>query len=375
MPVAPTPAAPPGGPVPPGPAPAPGPARSGRRGGPGRALVLFVLLPAALAGLAAVASLAFGARPVDAATAVRALADAVAHGSLQAADMDAAAVLSRVPRTVTAALVGAALAVAGAALQGATRNPLGDPALLGLTGGAVLALALGTALGLAGSLPAVMALAAAGTLAAAMLVTAVASGAARMSGVPGPPSPLALVLAGAAVTAGAGALTAALVVLHPAVRDRLRLWTVGSVARTDLADALWLAPVMLAAVALVVTLGPGMDALALGSDLAHGLGARPERVRGALLAAAVLLTAAAVALAGTVGFLGLVVPHAVRRLRPPHARALVLGCALWGAVLVLAADTLGRVVIAPAEVHLGVTTAVLGVPVLLALLRRRGVAS
>lgn len=374
MPASPLPASP-TGPAPHG-APAPsGPARSDRRAGPGRALVLTVVLPAAVVVLAAVASTALGARPVDPATAVRALADAVAHGSLHAADMDAAAVLSRVPRTLTAALVGAALAVAGAALQGATRNPLGDPGLLGLTAGGVLALGLGVALGLAASLPAVMALAALGTLAAAALVTAVASGAARVSGVPGPPSPLALVLAGAAVTAGAGALTTALVVLNPTVRDRLRLWTVGSVARTDLADALWLTPVVLAAVALVVALGPGMDALALGSDLAHGLGARPERVRAALLAAAVALTAAAVALAGTVGFLGLVVPHAVRRLRPPDARTLVLGCALWGAALVLAADTLGRVVIAPAEVHLGVTTAVLGVPVLLALLRRRGVAA
>ena len=354
-------------------APAPAVPRAGA--GAGRTLALFVLLPAALLVLAALLSLALGARPVTLPTAAQALGAALTRGVDAVTDMDGAAVLSRVPRTLAGALVGAALAVAGAALQGATRNPLGDAGLLGLSAGAILALALGTALGVAGSLGAVMALSVAGTLAAAALVTAVAAAAGRASGVPGPPSPLSLVLSGAAVTAGAGALTTAFLVLSPTVRDRLRLWTVGSVARADLGDALWLTPVVVAAVAVAVALGPGVDALALGSDLAHGLGARPERIRAALLTVAVVLTAAAVALAGTVGFLGLVVPHAVRRLRPPSTRALLMGSALWGAVLVLLADTLGRLVLAPAEVHLGVTTALIGVPALLLLLRRGGAAA
>ncbi|MBN6802815.1 iron chelate uptake ABC transporter family permease subunit, partial [Micrococcus luteus] len=115
--------------------------------------------------------------------------------------------------------------------------------------------------------------------------------------------------------------------------------------------------------------------LALGDDLAHGLGGRPERVRAVLLGAVVLLTAAAVALAGPVGFVGLLVPHALRRLRPPSTRALMVGCALWGAVLLILADLAGRLVVAPGEIHLGVTTVLLGVPVLLALLRRPGVAA
>ena len=282
-------------------------------------------------------------------------------------------------RTLTGAPVFAAvtvLAVAGAALQGATRNPLGDPGLLGLSAGAGLAVAAGMALGVAGSTFGVLALAAVGTLVAAALGYAVAAAATRRGRTtPGAPSPMALVLAGAAITAGATAGTTALLVLSPTVQDRLRFWAVGTVARADLGEALALAPVIAVGLLATVAVAPGLDALALGDDLAHGLGGRPERVRAVLLGAVVLLTAAAVALAGPVGFVGLLVPHALRRLRPPSTRALMVGCALWGAVLVILADLAGRLVVAPGEIHLGVTTVLLGVPVLLALLRRPGVAA
>ncbi|TFI05324.1 iron ABC transporter permease, partial [Thiopseudomonas sp. 4R-3cl] len=197
----------------------------------------------------------------------------------------------------------------------------------------------------------------------------------RRGRTPGAPSPMALVLAGAAITAGATAGTTALLVLSPTVQDRLRFWAVGTVARADLGEALALAPVIAVGLLAAVAVAPGLDALALGDDLAHGLGGRPERVRAVLLGAVVLLTAAAVALAGPVGFVGLLVPHALRRLRPPSTRALMVGCALWGAVLVILADLAGRLVVAPGEIHLGVTTVLLGVPVLLALLRRPGVAA
>lgn len=351
------------------------PARPGCRvpsvSGP-RPAVLFLLLPLVLLALTAVAALAFGARSVDPTTTLRTLS-ALLTAQPMPDGADAAAVASRVPRTVTAALVGAALAVAGAALQGTTRNPLGDPGLLGLTGGASLAMALGLAAGLPASTPAALGLAVLGTLTAAAVVYACAAAATRIGGTPGAPSPIALVLAGAAVTAGTTAVTTALLVLSPAVQDRFRFWSIGTVARAETAEALALGPVVLLAVALAVAAGAGLDALALGDDLAHGLGAHPGRVRAVLLAAVVVLTAAAVALAGPVSFVGLVVPHALRRLRPPSTRFLLTGCALWGAVLVIAADLLGRTVAAPAEIHLGVTTVLLGVPVLLLLLRRTGV--
>lgn len=337
-----------------------------------RSGALFGLLPLVLLLVVAVAAVALGARTVPVTTTLDALGALLAgHGVPDG--IEAAAAASRVPRTVTAALVGAGLAVAGAALQGATRNPLGDPGLLGLSAGASLAMAAGLALGVAASTPAIMALATAGTLGAAVLVYAVASAASRAGGAPGAPSPLALVLAGAAVTAGATAGTTALLVLSPVVQDRFRFWSVGTVARADLSEALTLAPVLLMGVLAAVVAAPGLDALALGDDLAHGLGSRPARVRAVLLAAVVVLTAAAVALAGPVGFVGLVVPHALRRLRPASTRTLMVGCALWGAVLVVLADLAGRLVIAPGEIHLGVTTVLIGVPVLLVLLRRTGV--
>ena len=334
----------------------------------------MTLAPAALLCLAVVAALALGARAVDPGTTLRTISAALTHGleTAGSAGMDAAAVTSRVPRTVTAAVVGAALAVAGAALQGATRNPLGDPGLLGLSSGAALAMAIGLALGAATSAPTIMALAALGTLLAAVLVYGTAAAARRNGGAPAAPAPPPPALAGAAGGAGATACTTALLVLAPPVAERFRHWTVGTVARADLGDTLMLAPVVAFALAAALAAAPGLDALALGDDLAHGLGARPARTRAVLLASTVLLTAAGVALAGPVAFVGLVVPHALRRLRPSSTRLLLLGCALWGAVLLVAADAVGRVVLAPAEIHVGVSTVLLGVPVLLVLLNRRG---
>ncbi|WMY78766.1 iron ABC transporter permease [Citricoccus sp. I39-566] len=365
-----------GAPQPASPALAP----EGRAAAPGarRRPVAFLILPAVVLVLACLAAVAFGARSVAPGAALEALgAFFSGSGGAASADIDAAAVLSRIPRTLTAVLVGAALAVSGVALQGATRNPLGDAGLLGLTAGASLAVALGLGLGLSAGLAGVMVLSILGTLAAAVVVYTVAAAASRIGGGSGAtgtaPGPLSLVLAGAAVTAGCTAVTSALLILSPAVLERFRFWTVGSVARSSLEDAAWLTPVIALGILMVFVAAPGLDALALGDELAHGLGSRPERLRLLLLGATVVLTAAATALAGPVVFVGLLVPHALRRFRPASTRVLVLGCALWGAVLVVAADLAGRLVIAPQEIHVGVTTVVIGVPVLLVLLRRKSV--
>lgn len=335
----------------------------------------MVLAPLVVVLLLLLLALAMGARPVPLEVVCEVLLAELPGGrpTTAGSSMEVAAVLSRLPRTVTAIVVGAALAVAGFALQGATRNPLGDPGLLGLGAGASLAMALGIWAGVSAALPAVMLLAATGTVAAAALVHAAAAAASRTTtgARTGAPEPLALVLAGAAVTAGATSVTTALLLLSPNVLERFRYWTVGTVARTDLGDALVTAVVVGAAILGALVLAPGLDALALGDDIAHGLGARPGLLRGLLLAAAVLLTAAATALAGPVGFIGVMVPHALRRLRPTDTRLLVLGCSLWGAALLLAADLVGRLIIAPQELHVGITVVLLGVPVLLALLRRR----
>ena len=338
----------------------------------------MVLMPFTVIALLVFLALALGARPVPMDVVVDVLAAGVRGDQDLSFDggIEAAAVLSRIPRSVTALVVGAALAVAGFALQGATRNPLGDPGLLGLGAGASLAMAVGIWAGLTTALPMVMLLAALGTVGAAAVVQVVAAAASRNADGAGrgSPEPLALVLAGAAVTAGATSVTTALLLLAPNVLERFRYWTVGTVARTGLDDALVIAVVVLVAITVVLFLSPGLDALALGDDVAHGLGARPGLLRGLLIAAAVVLTAAATALAGPVGFIGLMVPHALRRLRPAGTRLMVIGCALWGAALLLAADLVGRVVVAPQEIHVGITVVLLGVPVLLLLLRRRVIA-
>lgn len=357
--------------------PVPGPSRAPE---PRRAAgwVLSLALPLGALVVVCLLAVALGARSVDLATTLDALRALVTgHADAVSGNIDAAAVLSRVPRTVTAVIVGAGLAVSGVAIQGATRNPLGDPALLGLTAGASLAVAVGLALGLAGGLASVLVSSVIGTLGAAVVVYVVASASQNLDGFSlrritlSSPDPLALILAGAAVTAGAMAGTTALLISSPAVLERFRFWNVGSVARADLSDALWLAPVALAAILVVVALAPGLDALALGDDLAHGLGANPQRVRVALFAAVIVLSATATALAGPIAFVGLMVPHALRRFAQANHRELTIAAALWGAVLVVAADLLGRVVIAPQEIHVGVSTVVLGAPLLLVLLRRR----
>ena len=292
------------------------------------------------------------------------LAAAVAPGS--GAGMDEVVVAARVPRTITAILVGAALAVAGAGLQGATRNPLGDPGLLGLTAGAALGVVLGLALAPAAGPSAVAVFAVVGALAAGLVVV----GAGRF----GADSGTGLVLAGAAVTAGCTAVTSSLVIALPGVLDRFRFWGLGSVARSAAPEIVAAVPFIVLGLALVLAGATALDALALGDDLARGLGVGPAAGRGVVLAGVVILSGVATALAGPIAFLGLLVPHLVRRLVGVGNR-IVLGLSLIGGpVVLLLADTIGRVIAPPGEIAVGVMTVAVGVPFLLALLRaNRGV--
>lgn len=343
----------------------PVPGAAPRRRGP--ALVAAALLLAA----AAAASLFWGARAVDPSTVVSVLAGlpaALLGGGWSEVSaglgIDAAVVHSRIPRTLTAVLVGAALAVAGAGMQGVSRNPLGDPGLLGLTAGAGAAVVLGIGwLGVTATWQ-VTALALAGSTAAAALVF----GATRLGG--GAPTPAGLVLSGAAVNAGFTALTTSVILALPAVLDRFRFWSIGSVARAETGDLAAVAPLVLLGVLLVLGGASGLNAMALGDELAHGLGVELGLQRALVFAGVVLLSGSATALAGPIAFVGLLVPHAVRRLLGGDYRWIVLFSVVLGPVLLLVADVLGRLLTPPQEIHVGVTTVVLGVPVLLVLLRR-----
>lgn len=269
----------------------------------------------------------------------------------------------RLPRVVLAALVGASLGMAGAAMQGAMRNPLAEPYLLGVSGGAAVGAVVAQILGAADTLAPIGAFAGA--------VTAVGVALAIARGVPGRADPRVLLMAG--VIVGAFANAAIMILLADAAPDVVRnalWWMMGSAA-----DARWstnasLALYLLAGGALLIAWARQIDVLALGDDAAAGLGLDVERVARRVYLTASLLAAATVAAAGLVGFVGLVVPHLARVAGWRTHRPLLAGSALAGALLVVVADVAARTVRAPAELPLGAVTAVLGVPFFLARLRR-----
>ena len=275
----------------------------------------------------------------------------------------------RAPRALLSVVVGAALGTAGAQLQGLTRNPLADPGLLGVSAGAALAVvSTGTVLGVGGSTGQAWA-ALAGALAATAVVYLLAS-----SG-RGDASPLPLLLAGVALTALLSALTTVLVLLDAETLDEYRFWAVGSLAGRDVGLLGSVLPFLAAGVVLAAVTARTLDLLALGEDLARGLGTRVAWGRGGIVLSATLLTAASVAIAGPLVFVGLVVPHLARALVGPAHRWLLPLSALFGAALLLGADVVGRVAARPAELQVGIVTAVIGAPFLVALVRRRRVHS
>ena len=314
------------------------------------------LLALAIAGLL---SLMIGARTV---------APGTVWGALTAYDpglADHAVIHSRLLRTLAGIAVGAALAVAGAAMQGVTRNPLADPGILGINAGATTAVVIGVFLLDASTVTEFMVLALLGAGAGTVVVYVVAS-----LGRDGA-TPVKLALAGAAITAGLGSVINALVLLDSASLDRLRFWQVGTLGARSLSDIVPVAVLMVIGAAMIAATTGMLNALALGDDAAVGLGVPVARARIVLGIAIILLCGAAVALAGPVGFLGLVVPHAARLLVGGDYRRIIPLCLLGGPVLILLADTVGRVIAPPAEVQVGVMTALIGVPVFVVLLRTR----
>jgi iron complex transport system permease protein len=270
----------------------------------------------------------------------------------------------RAPRVLLAFLVGGSLAVTGASLQALVRNPLADPYLLGLSGGAGLGAVLAIATDAGGPLAVPLA-AFLGALVAVALVY-------RLSAVSGRPlDPHVLVLAGVVIGAFTGAVTTGILAVSDAARLRSATnWLLGGFS-----TAAWPAVGVFALYAvlplgLLWTGGRALDLLTLGDEPARHLGADVERTKRLTYFSASLLTAASVAACGIVGFVGLVVPHAVRRLSTPlHRRLLPLVFLAGGAFLVLA-DALARVAVRPLELPVGVVTAIVGVPVFAGLLRK-----
>ncbi|MFF8984167.1 FecCD family ABC transporter permease [Streptomyces globisporus] len=317
----------------------------------------LVLLALAMAG-----GLAVGARSVPPAEVFAALLDPDApHASIVRE--------VRVPRTLLAVTAGAALGLAGAVMQGLTRNPLADPGLLGVNTGAACAVVAATVLLGTRSLQAVVWWA---LLGAAVAVVAVHLLGGRGAG---RGTPEGLVLAGVAVTAVLGAVVSGLGVLDADAYGTLRMWSVGTLAGREL-PVLWhVLPFLLVGAVLALTTAPALDAFALGDEAGRALGVAPGRVRLLGTLATVLLSGAATAAIGPVGFIGLVAPHVARLLAGPDHRRLMPYAVLIGAGLLLVADIVGRVVARPAEIQVGIVTAFVGAPVLIWLIGRNRSAS
>ena len=274
----------------------------------------------------------------------------------------------RLPRVVLAALVGAGLGMSGAALQGALRNALAEPYLLGISGGAAVGAVLAVAVGVASEAAVPLAaFAGAGAAVAVVILVARAAG--------GRADPRVLLMAG--VIVGAFANAAIMIALADASPNTVRgalWWMMGSVGGADWTRVAWLAGHVALGGAALLVWARDIDVLALGEEPAASLGLDVDRAARRVYLVASLLAAATVAAAGLVGFVGLVVPHLARGAGLRGHRAVLLGAALAGSALVVAADLVARIARAPAELPLGAVTAVVGVPFFLALLRRRAAA-
>jgi iron complex transport system permease protein len=322
---------------------------------PGRAALWIVLVAAAL--LAALGGLGIGPvrlTPVEVWNALGGRGDVTAIAIVR--DI-------RAPRVVLAGLVGAALAMSGAALQGTMRNPLAEPYLLGVSGGA----AVGAVIAVAGGAPfGLVPLGAfAGAVGAVILVLAIARAGGRR------PDPRVLLMAGVVVGAFANAVIMIALASAPADSVRNALWwMMGSVAGATWGQVGWFAAYGVLSASVLLLIAPEIDVLALGDDAAASLGVDVDRAGRRAYVIASLLAAATVAGAGLVGFVGLVVPHLVRARAGSRHRGVIAAAGLAGATLLIAADLVARTLRSPSELPLGAVTALAGVPFFLFQLRR-----
>lgn len=319
----------------------------------------------ALVVLAAVAlsSVAYGAKPIP----IGVVLDGLVRFDPELSDHLIVQSL-RVPRTVVGLMVGAALGLAGAVMQGVTRNPLADPGILGVNAGASLAVVIGIYVFGIGSLLGYVWFAFAGAAAASVVVYAVGS-----MGREGA-TPVKLALAGAAISAFLASITTAILIVDVATLDQYRFWAVGSLAGRNGEIARQVAPFIAVGVVMSLAAGRLLNALALGDDVARSLGQRVGWARAFSATAVVLLVGAAVAAAGPIGFVGLTIPHVARAITGPDYRWVLPYSMVLAPILLLGADVIGRVIARPGELQVGIVTALVGAPFFVALVRGRKLA-
>ncbi|MFF0163366.1 FecCD family ABC transporter permease [Streptomyces sp. NPDC005263] len=321
--------------------------------------VVGLLLSVVALVLVAVASIAIGAKALS--------VTEVWHGLFEESGTYADVVVAdRLSRTVLGLLVGAALGLSGAVLQALTRNPLADPGLLGINAGASAAVV--TAISFLGvtSLSGYVWFAFLGAAAVGAVVWFL--GGSRGA------TPVRLALAGTAISAALYGYLQAVMILDDAALNRMRFWTVGSLSSASDSTIAQVLPFLLAGSVLALALARPLNAVAMGDDTAKALGADLNRTRALSMLAATVLSGAATAACGPIVFVGLMVPHVVRSFTGPDLRWILPYATILSPVLLLGSDVLGRVVARPAEVQVGIVTALIGGPVFIFLVRRRRLA-
>ncbi|MEV0282085.1 iron chelate uptake ABC transporter family permease subunit [Streptomyces sp. NPDC050610] len=310
--------------------------------------------------LVVVASIAVGAKQIP--------VDQVWHGLFHYSGTDADVVIRdvRLPRTLLGVLAGAALGLAGAVMQALTRNPLAEPGILGVNAGAAAAVVSAISFLGVTSLTGYVWFAFLG--AGAVSVAVYVLGGSRSA------TPVRLALAGTAVTAALFGYVNSVQLMDNAALDKLRFWTVGSLASANGGIVARIAPFILVGVVLALALARPLNAVALGDDTARALGADLTRTRVLAMLAVTLLCGAATAACGPIVFIGLMVPHVVRAITGPDMRWTLPYAAVLAPVLLLGTDIVGRVVARPSELQVGIVTAVIGGPVFIYLVRRRKMA-
>lgn len=319
-----------------------------------------LLVALCVLGAIAVLGIAVGSKQIP-------LAD-VWHGITHYSGTDTDVIIRdvRLPRTLLGLLAGAALGLAGAVMQALTRNPLADPGVLGINAGASAAVVSGITFFGVTSLSSYVWFAFVGA--------AVVSAAVYILGGTRNATPVRLALAGTALTAVLTGYLNAVNLMNTASLDKMRFWTVGSLASATMPTVERIVPFIAVGVVLALLVARPLNAVALGDDQARALGAKLTRTRVAAMAAVTLLCGAATAACGPIVYVGLMVPHAVRAITGPDMRWILPYSAVLSPVLLLGADILGRVVARPGELQVGIVTAVIGGPVFIHLVRRRKMA-
>ncbi|MFW2488753.1 FecCD family ABC transporter permease [Clostridium chromiireducens] len=309
-------------------------------------------------GICAMASLAWGSKNIEFNQAVNAL--------LNSDDMSFAALVvrERIPRTIFSIMAGASLGISGALMQSITRNPIADPSILGVNTGASLFVVIGMAFFNISSANQYIWIALAGAGITSIFVYGIASiGNGGMT-------PIKLALAGSATSAVLSSLVSAIILPRSEVMDAFRFWQVGSVSGATWESINLILPFVIVGLIISLISTPALNVLALGDDVATGLGVNIGIIRIICAIAGVILCGATTAIAGPIGFVGLMIPHSIRLIFGSNLRGIVPMSAIGGAMLLTISDVLGRVIGSPGELEVGIITAFLGAPILIIIARK-----